>query len=80
MGDGNFRKGLGDGGPTIRPVPGWDNGPSNSSWQSFSRNSGNVKTDFFNGEIARLSVAQLEELLGIDAGASSSDRAGHRNR
>jgi 2-dehydropantoate 2-reductase len=39
-------------GPTIRPVPGWDNGSSNSTWQSFSRNTGNVETDFFNGEIA----------------------------
>lgn len=41
-------------GPSIRPVPGWDNGPSNSTWQSFSRNTGNVETDFFNGEIARI--------------------------
>lgn len=41
-------------GPVIRPVPGWDGGPSNSTWQSFSRNTGNVETDFFNGEIARI--------------------------
>ncbi|ORA19951.1 2-dehydropantoate 2-reductase [Mycobacterium arosiense ATCC BAA-1401 = DSM 45069] len=41
-------------GPTIRPVPGWDNGPSNSTWQSLRRNTGNVETDFFNGEIARI--------------------------
>jgi 2-dehydropantoate 2-reductase len=41
-------------GPTIRPVPGWAGGPSNSTWQSLSRNTGNVETDFFNGEIVRL--------------------------
>jgi 2-dehydropantoate 2-reductase len=41
-------------GPTIRPVPGWNAGPSNSTWQSLSRNTGNVETDFFNGEIVRL--------------------------
>ncbi len=41
-------------GPTIRPVPGWDGGASNSTWQSLSRNTGNVETDFLNGEIVRL--------------------------
>ncbi|MBW0015040.1 MAG: 2-dehydropantoate 2-reductase [Mycobacterium sp.] len=41
-------------GPTIRPVPGWDAGPSNSTWQSFRRNTGSVETDFLNGEIVRL--------------------------
>jgi 2-dehydropantoate 2-reductase len=41
-------------GPTIRPIPGWDAGPSNSTWQSLSRNTGNVETDFLNGEIVRL--------------------------
>jgi 2-dehydropantoate 2-reductase len=41
-------------GPTIRPIPGWDAGPSNSTWQSLSRNTGNIETDFFNGEIVRL--------------------------
>jgi 2-dehydropantoate 2-reductase len=41
-------------GPTIRPVPGWNVGPSNSTWQSLSRNTGNVETDFLNGEIVRL--------------------------
>ncbi|MCV7029910.1 ketopantoate reductase family protein [Mycobacterium sherrisii] len=38
-------------GPTIRPVPGSDNGPSNSTWQSLSRQTGNLETDFLNGEI-----------------------------
>ena len=41
-------------GPTVRPVPGWNAGPSNSTWQSLSRNTGDVETDFLNGEIVRL--------------------------
>jgi len=41
-------------GPTPRPVPGSNTGASNSTWQSLSRNTGNVETDFFNGEIVRL--------------------------
>lgn len=41
-------------GPAIRPVPGWDNRSSNSTWQSFSRDTGNAETDFLNGEIARI--------------------------
>ncbi|WP_230981542.1 ketopantoate reductase family protein [Mycobacterium malmoense] len=41
-------------GPTIRAVPGWNAGPSNSTWQSLSRHTGDVETDFLNGEIVRL--------------------------
>ncbi len=41
-------------GPTPRPVPGTDTGASNSTWQSLSRNTGDVETDFFNGEIVRI--------------------------
>ena len=41
-------------GPTIRPVPGWNAGPSNSTWQSLSCNTGSVETDFLNREIVRL--------------------------
>jgi 2-dehydropantoate 2-reductase len=41
-------------GPTPRPVPGADTGASNSTWQSLSRNTGNVETDYFNGEIVRI--------------------------
>jgi 2-dehydropantoate 2-reductase len=41
-------------GPTPLPVPGSNTGPSNSTWQSLSRNTGDVETDFFNGEIVRL--------------------------
>ena len=41
-------------GPSPRPVPGWNTGRSNSTWQSLSRQTGNVETDFLNGEIVRL--------------------------
>lgn len=41
-------------GPTPRAVPGIDTGASNSTWQSLSRNTGDVETDFFNGEIVRI--------------------------
>ena len=41
-------------GPRPRPVPGADTGASNSTWQSLSRNTGDVETDFFNGEIVRI--------------------------
>ncbi|BAX90279.1 ketopantoate reductase family protein [Mycobacterium shigaense] len=41
-------------GPSIRPIPGWDSAASNSTWQSLSRNTGNVETDYFNGEIVRI--------------------------
>jgi 2-dehydropantoate 2-reductase len=49
-------------GPTPRPVPGADTGASNSTWQSLSRNTGDVETDFFNGEIVRIAHQH-----GIDA-------------
>jgi 2-dehydropantoate 2-reductase len=35
-------------------VPGSNTGASNSTWQSLSRNTGNVETDYFNGEIVRI--------------------------
>jgi 2-dehydropantoate 2-reductase len=41
-------------GPTIRPIPGWISAASNSTWQSLSRNTGDVETDFLNGEIVRV--------------------------
>jgi 2-dehydropantoate 2-reductase len=41
-------------GPSVRTVPGRNTGASNSTWQSLSRNTGNVETDFFNGEIVRI--------------------------
>jgi 2-dehydropantoate 2-reductase len=41
-------------GPTPRPVPGTNTGASNSTWQSLTRSTGDVETDFFNGEIVRI--------------------------
>lgn len=39
---------------TKSAVPGWNARPSNSTWQSLSRQTGDVETDFLNGEIVRL--------------------------
>jgi 2-dehydropantoate 2-reductase len=55
-------------GPTPRPVPGSNTGAGNSTWQSLSRNTGNVETDYFNGEIVRIAhrhgiTAQLNAAL-----------------
>jgi 2-dehydropantoate 2-reductase len=41
-------------GPTPRQVPGFTQHGTNSTWQSLTRQTGNVETDFFNGEIVRL--------------------------
>ena len=41
-------------GPTVRPIPGWQGGPSTSTGQSLSRNTGNIETDYLNGEIVRI--------------------------
>ena len=68
-------------GPTIRPVPGWDGGQSNSTWQSLSRKTGNVETDFLNGEIVRLAyrhgiAAPLNAALASAARAAIRDGLG----
>jgi 2-dehydropantoate 2-reductase len=68
-------------GPTIRPVPGWNAGPSNSTWQSLSRNTGDVETDFLNGEIVRLAhrhgiTAPLNGALARAARAASQNGLG----
>ncbi|SPM33643.1 Ketopantoate reductase [Mycobacterium rhizamassiliense] len=67
-------------GPTIRPIPGWNSAASNSTWQSLSRNTGNVETDFLNGEIVRLahlhaSAAPLNAALA--RAARTAVRDGH---
>jgi 2-dehydropantoate 2-reductase len=41
-------------GPTPRPVPGFSSAPGDSTSQSLSRRTGNVETDYLNGEIVRL--------------------------
>ncbi|OBA58394.1 2-dehydropantoate 2-reductase [Mycobacterium sp. 1100029.7] len=68
-------------GPTIRPVPGSHTGPSNSTWQSLSRQTGNVETDFFNGEIVRIAhrhgiAAPLNTALARAARATVHDGLG----
>jgi 2-dehydropantoate 2-reductase len=65
-------------GPTIRPVPGWDGGQSNSTWQSLSRKTGNVETDFLNGEIVRL--AHRHGIAApLNAALAAATRAAIRN-
>ena len=68
-------------GPTIRPIPGWNSAASNSTWQSLSRNTGNVETDFLNGEIVRLahrhgSAAPLNAALARAARLAVRDGRG----
>jgi 2-dehydropantoate 2-reductase len=41
-------------GPTPRPVPGFGSAPGDSTSQSLSRRTGNIETDYLNGEIVRL--------------------------
>jgi 2-dehydropantoate 2-reductase len=41
-------------GPTPRPVPGFSGAPGDSTSQSLGRRTGNVETDYLNGEIVRL--------------------------
>jgi 2-dehydropantoate 2-reductase len=67
-------------GPKIRPIPGWAAGASNSTWQSLSRNTGNVETDFLNGEIVRIAhrhgiAAPLNAALA--RAAREAARSGH---
>lgn len=61
-------------GPTVRPIPGWDGGPSNSTWQSLSRNTGNVETDYLNGEIVRL-AHRHGTVAPLNAGLARAARA-----
>ncbi len=68
-------------GPKMRPVPGWGRGPSNSTWQSLSRNTGNLETDFLNGEIVRIAhrngiTAPLNAALARAARAALRDGLG----
>jgi 2-dehydropantoate 2-reductase len=65
-------------GPTIRPVPGWNAGPSNSTWQSLSRGTGNVETDFLNGEIVRL-AHRLGIAAPLNAAVARAARAAVHN-
>ena len=66
-------------GPTPRPVPGSNAGASNSTWQSLSRNTGNVETDYFNGEIVR--IAHRHGIAApLNAGLARASRDAVRNQ
>lgn len=66
-------------GPILRPVPGANTGPSNSTWQSLSRNTGNVETDYFNGEIVRI-AHQHGDTAPINAALARAARYVVRNQ
>ena len=59
-------------------MPGWDGGQSNSTWQSLSRNTGNVETDFLNGEIVRLAYRH-GIAAPLNAALAAAARAAMRN-
>ncbi len=65
-------------GPSIRPIPGWNGGPNNSTWQSLSRGTGNVETDFLNGEIVRL-AHKHGTTAPLNAALARAARAAVRN-
>jgi 2-dehydropantoate 2-reductase len=66
-------------GPTPRLVPGSNTGASNSTWQSLSRNTGNVETDYFNGEIVRI-AHQHGISAPLNAALARASRDAVRNR
>ena len=66
-------------GPTPRAVPGSDTGASNSTWQSLSRNTGNVETDYFNGEIVRI-AHQHGIIAPLNAALARASREAVRNQ
>jgi 2-dehydropantoate 2-reductase len=66
-------------GPTPREVPGRDTGASNSTWQSLSRNTGNVETDYFNGEIVRI-AHQHGITAPLNAALARASREAVRNQ
>jgi 2-dehydropantoate 2-reductase len=67
-------------GPTPRPVPGFADAPGDSTSQSLVRRTGNVETDFLNGEIVRLAhrhggAAPMNSALTNAARAAARDGA-----
>jgi 2-dehydropantoate 2-reductase len=60
-------------------VPGSTTGASNSTWQSLSRKTGNVETDYFNGEIVRI-AHQHGISAPINAALASAARDAVRNQ
>ena len=82
---------------TVEPVPGLEDARLGSStWQSLSRGTGSIETDYLNGEIVRIAhehglPAPVNALLGPTRprrpyandrgpGSRSADRAGHGRR
>src|ERR1700744_649184 len=66
-------------GPKPRAVPGRETGASNSNWQSLSRNTGNVETDYFNGEIVRI-AHQHGITAPLNAALARASREAVRNQ
>jgi len=63
---------------TMRPVPGVED-PGGSTWQSLTRGTGNVETDYLNGEIAAIAhrigqTAPLNEALASLARRAAAER------
>lgn len=65
-------------GPSVRPVPGRNVGTGNSTWQSLIRNTGNVETDFLNGEIVRLAHRHGSQ-APVNAALARAARSAARN-
>jgi 2-dehydropantoate 2-reductase len=64
---------------TMKPVPGVSDNPGGSTWQSLTRGTGNVETDYLNGEIAAIAhrigmEAPLNETLAFLARRAAVER------
>jgi len=65
-------------GPTPRSVPGFDDAPGDSTSQSLSRRTGNVETDYLNGEIVRL-AHRIGASAPVNAALTRAARAAARD-
>ena len=65
-------------GPTPRPVPGAAGAPGDSTSQSLRRNTGNVETDYLNGEIVRI-AHRIGRSAPINAALTHAARAAARD-
>ena len=65
-------------GPTPRPVPGSAGAPGDSTSQSLRRNTGNVETDYLNGEIVRI-AHRIGRSAPINAALTHAARAAARD-
>jgi 2-dehydropantoate 2-reductase len=63
----------------VKPVPGLPGVLGGSTWQSLSRGTGNVETDYLNGELVR--IARQHGLVApINARLAALTRRAARNR